>query len=327
MSTQTIEKTESAVNASGYKSFKIGQFAFERDDYFAHIGYPGGEHIMSVDHFLRALVRDVAWGFFYGTLNFDNVFGTRNLYGTVEMFIGTYNEHYRQNNQHYSEVFDSKVLKAIFEGILVDWTNAGFDPFAAPEETGSAFGPKNGTNTAALERQRLVAKRMVGLPNDLPLRSDALGQTVNRQFADLPQTAPQVHAEPGFENEVHAFNAFDYLSRSEVTWNPSVLSVVGDSLYCPTTEEQTLPVTHGNDRVEWFIQLSDQIIWEIGDKVTGAPKAVVTMKPGDIAAMPADIRHRGLSPKRSLLLVWENGNPELPNLYASGVLKSNPVDF
>ena len=34
------------------------------------------------------------------------------------------------------------------------------------------------------------------------------------------------------------------------------------------------------------------------------------MKPGDVAAMPADIRHQGYSPKRSMLLVWENGSPE-----------------
>jgi len=25
-------------------------------------------------------------------------------------------------------------------------------------------------------------------------------------------------------------------------------------------------VFHGNDRVEWFVQLSDEIIWDVGDK-------------------------------------------------------------
>ena len=52
-----------------------------------------------------------------------------------------------------------------------------------------------------------------------------------------------------------AFNLFAYLSRSDVTWNPSVVSVCKDSLYCPTTEEYILPIIHGNDRVEWFVQL------------------------------------------------------------------------
>ena len=42
------------------------------------------------------------------------------------------------------------------------------------------------------------------------------------------------------------------------------------------------------------------------------------MKAGDVAAMPGDIRHQGYSPKRSMLLVWENASPELPELIASG---------
>ncbi len=35
------------------------------------------------------------------------------------------------------------------------------------------------------------------------------------------------------------------------------------------------------------------------------------MKAGDMAAMPAYCRHQGYSPKRSMLLVWENGSPTL----------------
>jgi hypothetical protein len=326
ISSSTATATRGA-NRYGYQTFQIGQFNFERDEYFVHIKYPGGQHLMDVEHFLRALVRDVAWGFFYGTLNFDNVFGTKNLYGTVEMFAGAYNAGYRSSDRYYIETFGSKELKQAFEKMLADWTNEGFDPFAAPEETGSGYGIKHGTNTSAIKRERLVAKRMVGLPGDLGYRKDEDGLTLNRQFRDVPQDSPEVHAEPGFEGEVHAFNMFNYIARSDVTWNPSVLSVVGDSFYCPTTEEQTLPVTHGNDRVEWFVQLSDEIIWDIDDKVSGAPRAKVIMKPGDVAAMPADIRHKGYSPKRSLLLVWENGDPRLPDMYARGELKSYPVEF
>ena len=51
------------------------------------------------------------------------------------------------------------------------------------------------------------------------------------------------------------------------------------------------------------------------------------MKAGDVAAMPADIRHRGFSPKRSMLLVWENASPELPDLIASGQAPTVPVSF
>ena len=112
-----------------------------------------------------------------------------------------------------------------------------------------------------------------------------------------------------------------------MTWNPSIVSVCKASLYCPTTEEYILPVIHGNDRVEWFVQLSDEIQWEVEDRDTGAVRARVTMKAGDVAAMPADIRHRGFSPKRSMLLVWENATAELPQLYASGKMPPTPVTF
>ena len=36
---------------------------------------------------------------------------------------------------------------ATFKAMLDDWTNRGFDPFAAPEETGTAWGRKDGNNT------------------------------------------------------------------------------------------------------------------------------------------------------------------------------------
>jgi len=315
------------LSKTGYKTFTIGGFKFARDEYFAHIFYPGNRHIMQVEAFLRALMRDVAWGFFYGTVNFDAVFGTVNHYGSVDMFVGSYNEAYRNAHTDYQENFASKDLRKIFEGILADWTNDGFDPFAAPEESGVAYGPKHGANLRAVERQRVVAKRMVGMPGDTPMRSDANGFPINRQFADVPQDVPEIHANPGYEGEVHAFNLFAYLSRSDVTWNPSVCSVVKDSLLCPTTEEQTLPIVHGNDRVEWFIQVSDEIFWEIGDKKGGAPRAHVLMKAGDVAAMPADIKHQGFSPKRSMLIVWENNNDQLPAMHASGQIPPYPVEF
>ena len=88
-----------------------------------------------------------------------------------------------------------------------------------------------------------------------------------------------------------------------------------------------LPVIHGNDRNEWFIQLTDEIHWNIADKNTGAPRGRVVMKAGDVCAMPADIRHQGFAPKRSMLMVLENGTPGLEKRYASGELKPYPVDF
>jgi Hydroquinone 1,2-dioxygenase large subunit N-terminal len=315
------------INEHGYKMVRLGKYLFLRDEYFVHIQWPGGSHLMPADRFLRALMRDVAWNFFYGIVNFDQVFGTVNHYGTVDVFAGLFNAGYRNQNKHYVENFDGELARKTFATILDDWTNEGFDPFAAPEETGIAFGPKRGSNTRAVTRKRVVARRMAGLKGDTPLRSDANGFPINRQFADVDQGEPIVEAEKGFEDEVYAFNFFAYLSRSDVTWNPSVCAVVKDAMLCPTTEEFALPVIHGNDRVEWFVQLSDEIHWEIADRDSGAPRARAVMKPGDVCAMPADIRHQGLSPKRSMLLVWENGDPGLPQLYANKRLKPNPVDF
>jgi hypothetical protein len=326
MSTTTLAASAPAT-ALGYDTFQAGRFSFTRDEYFAHIHYPGGRHVMPIESFLRALMRDIAWGFFYGTVNFDHVFGTVNHYGTVEMFAGLFNDAYRVTNRHYVETFEAKPLKQTFEAMLDNWTNEGFDPFAAPDETGEAFGPKHGSNRTAIKRERVVARRMVGLPDDTPLRSDANGFRINRQFADVGQHEPEIHANPGFEGRVHGFNLYAYLSRSDVTWNPSVCSVVKDSLLCPTTEEHVLPITHGNDRVEWFVQVSDEILWDIEDKATGRPLAKVVMRAGDVAAMPADIRHRGYSPKRSMLIVWENNDHAVARLHQQGAIPPYPVEF
>ena len=328
-----------SVNASepsprtGYCSFQIGSFTFTRDEYFVTIEWPAGNgqhvsHKISADAFLRALMRDIAWGFFYCQVNFDHVFGTTNLYGKVEMYAGTFNPAFKEKGHDLLETFDSPVLMASFKAMMADWTNAGFDPFASPDETGNTWiGKKNGDNLKAIERERVVAKRQPGLPGDISIRSDENGYPVNRAFTDVSQDEPEVHVETGFEDEVSAFNLFAYLSRSDVTWNPSVTSICKNSLYCPTTEEYILPIKHGNDRVEWFIQISDEIYWEVEDKETGKMRAKVNMKAGDVASMPADIRHQGFAKKRAMLLVWENVNTDLPAMFASGELPPYPIEF
>lgn len=323
----TINSEALEVNSEGYQVFQMGEFTFSRDEFFVYIGWPTGNHIMSVDAFLRALQRDVAWDFFYGIVNFDGVFGTINHYGTVDIFAGRYNESYRKAELDYSENVETDTIREVFKAILDDWTNETFDPFASPHETGSPFGIKSGSNTNAVTRRRVAADRMVGLPADEQIRSDESGFPVNRMFLDVDQSEPVIEVQPGFEDQVAAFNLFAYLSRSDATWNPSVVSVCKDSLFCPTTEEYILPIIHGNDRVEWFLQLSDQITWEVEDRDTGAVRSRVTMKAGDICAMPADIRHQGYSPKRSMLLVWENNSADLPELIASGKTPTYPVEF
>jgi hypothetical protein len=324
--TDTARVQASEPNECGYRQFELGGFRFSRDEYFVHVIWPTGSHVASIDNFLRALQRDVAWDFFYGTVNFDAVIGTVNHYGTVDLFAGRYNDAYRKAELDHVENFESSLIRETFKAMLEDWTIAGYDPFASPEETAKPFGEKSGSNTEAITRRRVTAQRMVGVPGDEPIRTDAT-HPVNRMFADVEQDAPVIEAEPGFEDEVCAFNLFAYLSRSDVTWNPSVVTVCKNSLYCPTTEEYILPVIHGNDRVEWFVQLSDQIFWDVEDRDSGAKRAKVIMRAGDVAAMPGDIRHQGYSPKRSMLLVWENASPELPELIASGKAPTAPIDF
>ncbi|MEO6571739.1 MAG: hydroxyquinol 1,2-dioxygenase [Ilumatobacteraceae bacterium] len=318
---------ETAPNASGYKAFTVGSFTFSRDEYFATITWPTGMHQIAVDVFLRALQRDIAWGFFYGIVNFDAVFGTMNHYGNVDMFAGRFNDAYRRAEVDFNENFDHDDLLGSFQAIISDWTNEGYDPFAAPMETGQPFGPSRGNNDAAVTRRRVVAERMVGVPGDEQIRTDESGFTVNRQFEDVPQDEPVVEAEPGYEGQVCAYNMYAYISRSDVTWNPSVVSACKESLYCPPSEEFILPVIHGNDRVEWFVQLSDEIQWDVEDRDTGAKRARVICKAGDVSAMPADIRHQGYSPKRSMLLVWENASNRIPEMIASGEISVRPVEF
>jgi len=36
-------QSNGAVNEFGYRNFALGGFSFARDEYFAHIGWPGGK--------------------------------------------------------------------------------------------------------------------------------------------------------------------------------------------------------------------------------------------------------------------------------------------
>jgi len=194
-----------------------------------------------------------------------------------------------------------------------------------PLETGSPLGAKQQEASGPLIRGFEPARRMLGLPGDVQPRSDESGHPVNRAFADLEFDQPDIEAEPGFEDQVHAFNLFDHIARADVTWNPSFTSITQACICCVTSEEHMLPVIHGNDRNEWFIQLTDEIHWNIQDKETGNPRGRIVMKSGDICAMPADIRHQGYSPKRSMLMVLENGTPGLDEKYANGELEPFPI--
>src|SRR5262245_7121285 len=120
---------------TGYRAFKLGNFEFSRDEYFVKMQWPAKGatrmHLLPADAFLRALMRDVAWGFFYGWVNFDHVFGTQNHYGKVDVYAGSFNGVMKDAGVDYKESFDTPHIMATFKAILHDWVNDGFDPFAA----------------------------------------------------------------------------------------------------------------------------------------------------------------------------------------------------
>jgi hypothetical protein len=321
-----VEKTGTDPD-TGYSSFRLGSFEFRRDEYFAHVTWPKGSHIMEIDRFLRAMVRDIGWGFFYGWIFFDDIFGTTNHYGTVDIFAGSYDRGCKEAGIDWLETFPAEAVAEAFETISRDWISEGYDPLNAPLETGTPIGPKGEPKEGELLRSFIAADRMLGLPGDKSVRTEEAGFAVNRAFADLDYAPPVVECEPGFEGQLHAIDLFDHIARSDITWNPSISAVTGANICCVTSEEHMLPVIHGNDRNEWFIQLTDEIHWNIADKNTGAPRGRVVMRAGDVCAMPADIRHQGFAPKRAMLMVMENGTPGLEKRYASGELKPYPVDF
>ena len=180
----------------GYRSFQFGGFTFTRDAYFVHVHWPKGTHTIEVDRFLRAMVRDIGWGFFYGWIFFDDVFGTQNHYGTVDIYAGTYSKGHRDTGVDYLETFNTDDVRVAFETISKNWINEGYDPLSAPLETGSPLGAKQQEASGPLIRGFEPARRMLGLPGDVQPRSDETGHPVNRAFADLEFDQPDIEVEP-----------------------------------------------------------------------------------------------------------------------------------
>ena len=213
--TEATEVTATEPNAEGYQQFSLGGFTFRRDEYFAHITWPTGSHVISVDDFLRALQRDVAWDFFYGTVNFDGVFGTVNHYGTVDMFAGRYNDALPQGRARPPrELRDRRSSARRSRPCSTTGPTRASTRSPARPRPAKPFGVKHGSNTAgrhppprhrpAHGRRARATSRSAPTPR----------HPVNRMFADVPQDEPEIHAEPGFEGEVAAFNLFAYLSRA-----------------------------------------------------------------------------------------------------------------
>ena len=105
--------------------------------------------------------------------------------------------------------------------MLEDWVPAEFDPFAAPRETGSAVGPKRGVESRCNSPQ---ARRDDS--HRQAIRPSRAGISDQRGFKGMEFKDGEMHIKPGHENKFGLVNLYEYLARSDVTWNPSIVSVL-----------------------------------------------------------------------------------------------------
>ena len=222
--------------------FTLGGFHFRRDEYFAHITWPTGSHVMSVDTFLRALQRDVAWDFFYGTVNFDGVVRHRQ-----PLRHGRHVRRPLQRRLPQGRARPRRELRDAADPRDVQGDARRLDerrlrPVRQPGRDRQAVRRQGRLNTAGRHppprhrRRGWSACRATSRSAPTrPTRSTACSPT-------WPRTSPRSTPSPGFEDEVAAFNLFAYLSRSRRHVEPvGRVSVCKASLYCPTTEEYILP--------------------------------------------------------------------------------------
>ena len=170
----------------GYKDFSLGSFGFHRDEYFVHITWKTRDgrpmsHTMDAGNFLRALMRDVAWGFFYGWVNFDSVIGTVNHYQSVDLYAGSFNGTMKEAGIDRLENFPTDEIRKVFSEMLDDFTNESFDPFAAPQETGTPYGRKQGNS-----------REKIGSTSELTVGLSIIAAGIISYFVSVAISRPRV---------------------------------------------------------------------------------------------------------------------------------------
>ena len=158
---------------------------------------------MAVDAFLRSVQRDVAWGFFYGIVNFDE--RVRHHEPLRQR------RHVRRPVQRGLPQGRGRLQRELRPRRSAGHASRRSSP-TGPTRATTRSPPRwrpaarsartSGGNDAAITRRRVVAERMVGVPGDEQIRTDESGFPINRAFADVPQDEPVVDAEPGYEDEV-----------------------------------------------------------------------------------------------------------------------------
>ena len=263
-------------------------------------------------------MRDVAWGFFYGTVNFDTVFGTINYYGEVEMFAGEDQRGLHLRRPRLHRALPVRRADGRVQGDDLRLDQRGLRPVRRAAWKPACPGARRTVTTKTADHPPARHRQAHGRParrHAAAHRRD--GFPVNRMFQDVEQDQPEVHAEPGFETSFRP-STCSATSRAPTSpgthrsarWSTKACSArLQKSSSCRSSTATTGRVVRAALRRDHL---------DVKDGKTGRDRAVVTMKAGDVSCMPADIRHQGYSNKRSMLLVWENGSPKIPDLIRSG---------
>jgi hypothetical protein len=66
MTTDTVPELGSIEpNQHGYRTFTLGKFTFSRDQYFVHVRWPNGTHMLPADAYPPAIQRDLDLVLYY----------------------------------------------------------------------------------------------------------------------------------------------------------------------------------------------------------------------------------------------------------------------
>ena len=213
------------------------------------------------------------------------------------MFAGRYNDAYRKAELDHVENFETPLIRETFKAMLDDWTNDGVRPLRQPGRDRQAL------RREARQQHRRPSPAAASPPSGwsaCPATSRSAPTPPTRSTAcspTSPRTSPR--STPSRASRARSPRSTCSPTSAAPTSRGTRRSSACARTACTARRPRSTSCRsiHGNDRVEWFVQLSDEIRWEVEDRDTGAPRAKVIMKAGDVAAMPADIRHQGYSPE------------------------------
>ena len=135
-------------NARLPESFELGGFSFRRDEYFAHINWKTTRRPAAVAHAghqqlpARADARRGLGLFLWRRQLRPRDRHHQPLQDGGPLRAARYNATMKAAGVDRLENFPTEQIAKVFFDMLDDWTNEGFDPFAAPQETGTRLRPQ-----------------------------------------------------------------------------------------------------------------------------------------------------------------------------------------